>query len=141
MQAFSAITNNSIIPRQPAQSDEILSCFLCIFLVLSRQKKPRPWSDCTAPPAGLGLYCSGMLTCSFFSAFPSSDDCFLGQLLLLVLYLSNILDRIAKWMGDLQFYILNKVFQSFQDDGRMIVKGCVQCNGRITRYNLCSATI
>ena len=31
-------------------------------------------------------------------------------------------------MDDLGFYVLSTVFQSYQDDGRVIVKGCVQWN-------------
>ena len=29
------------------------------------------------------------------------------------------------WMDDLQFYVLSTVFQSYQDDGHMIMKGCM----------------
>ena len=32
------------------------------------------------------------------------------------------------WMDDLRFYVLPTVFQSYQDDGRMIMEGCVQWN-------------
>ena len=34
------------------------------------------------------------------------------------------------WIDDLQFYVLLTVFQSYQDDARMIMKGCVQWRGR-----------
>ena len=29
-------------------------------------------------------------------------------------------------MDDLQFYVISTVFQSYQDDGQMLMKGCVQ---------------
>ena len=32
------------------------------------------------------------------------------------------------WMDDMRFYVLSTVFQSYQDDGQMIMKGCVQWN-------------
>ena len=32
------------------------------------------------------------------------------------------------WMDDLQFYVFSTVFQSYQDDGQVIMKGCVQWN-------------
>ena len=32
------------------------------------------------------------------------------------------------WMDDLQIKSISKVFQSYQDDGQMILKGCVQWN-------------
>ena len=32
------------------------------------------------------------------------------------------------WMYDLRFMSFSKVFQSYQDDGRLIMKGCVQWN-------------
>ena len=32
------------------------------------------------------------------------------------------------WMDGLQFYILLTLFQSYQDDGRLIMHGCVQWN-------------
>ena len=33
-----------------------------------------------------------------------------------------------RWMDDLRFYVLLTVFQSYQDDVWMIMKGCVQWN-------------
>ena len=30
------------------------------------------------------------------------------------------------WMDDLRFYVPFTVFQSYQDDGRLIMNGCVQ---------------
>ena len=36
--------------------------------------------------------------------------------------------RGQRTMDDLRFYVISTVFQSYQDDGRMIMKGCVQWN-------------
>ena len=33
-----------------------------------------------------------------------------------------------RWMDDLRFYVFFKVFQSYRDDGKLIMKGCVQWN-------------
>ena len=32
------------------------------------------------------------------------------------------------WMDDLRLYVLSRVFKSYQDDGQMIMKDCVQWN-------------
>ena len=37
-------------------------------------------------------------------------------------------NKVDGWMEDLRFYVLLTVFQSYQDDVWMIMKGCV-CNG------------
>ena len=45
-----------------------------------------------------------------------------------------------RWMDDMRFYVLSTVFQSYQDDGSLIMKGCFQWNlsvrtdERIQRY-------
>ena len=44
------------------------------------------------------------------------------------------------WMDDIRFYVLLTVFQSYQDDGRLIMKGYVQWNSvtrviKRTRYH------
>ena len=32
------------------------------------------------------------------------------------------------WMNDLPFYVILILFQTYQDDGSVIMKGCVQLN-------------
>ena len=42
--------------------------------------------------------------------------------------LSCELSSTYKWMDDCYFLSFSTVFESYQDDGRMIMKGCVQWN-------------
>ena len=47
-----------------------------------------------------------------------------------MMHQSEIFSRIVLdgWMDGLRFYVLSTVFQSYQDDGRLIMKGCAQWN-------------